>query len=223
MHPRLSIVLGLVAGVAAAAVLIGGIVALAPEPGQFATPVPSVPGASVPPGAATPSTDPGTTPVASPVPSPTDTGSNGLFGIGRPAPPLVVPQAGGGTIDLAALRGTPVWINFMQTFCPPCRDEFPLMNGFAARYAEDGLVVIAIDIEEDEATVIAFADELNAIFPLGLDRDGSAADTWRAIALPVHFWVDRDGIVRFGALGGIGADIMGEGVASILPGVTVEP
>lgn len=223
MHPRLSIVLGLMAGVAAAAVLLGGIVALAPEPGQSATPVPSVPDASVPPGAETPSTDPGTTPIVSAAPSPAETGGDGLFGIGRPAPPLVVPQAGGGTIDLAALRGTPVWVNFMQTFCPPCRDEFPLMNGFAVRYADEGLVVIAIDIQEDEATVIAFADELNAIFPLGLDSDGSAADTWRAIGLPVHFWVDREGIVRYGALGGIGADIMATGVASILPGVTVEP
>ena len=111
----------------------------------------------------------------------------------------------------------------MQTTCPPCVDEFPLMNGFAARYADTGLVVIAIDIREEEGTVAAFAQSLNAAFPIGLDADGAAAAAWGALALPVHFWVDRDGIVRAGALGGIGPDVMAENLATILPGVDVTP
>ena len=173
MWPRLSIVAGLVAGVAVAVLVLGGIVAFAPDPVPAATPVPSV----------VPS-------VAAPSPSP---GSSGrrlrlarrraaparptalAFHIGEPAPPLVVPQVGGGTIDLANLKGQPVWVNFMGTYCPPCVDEFPLMNGFAARYADTGLVVLAIDVKEEEGVVAAFAEGLGATFPLGLDSDGSAA------------------------------------------------
>ncbi len=139
------------------------------------------------------------------------------------APPLSVPQVGGGRIALANLNHRPVWINFMQTTCPPCVDEFPLMNGFAVRYADSGLVVIAIDVREEEGTVAAFAQSLNAAFPNGLDADGSAAAAWGAVALPVHFWVDRDGIVRAGALGGIGPDVMAESLSTILPGVDVTP
>ncbi|MDH4141925.1 MAG: redoxin domain-containing protein, partial [Chloroflexota bacterium] len=151
-------------------------------------------------------------------------GADALFGIGQPAPGLVVPQVGGGTIDLANLRGQPVWVNFMGTYCPPCVDEFPLMNGFAVRYAEDGLVVIAVDVREEEGVVAAFAEELGATFPLGLDADGSAAERWgAAAALPVHFWIDAEGIVRDGALGGIGPDIMAQGLETILPGVAVTP
>ncbi len=97
------------------------------------------------------------------------------------------------------------------------------MNGFAARYASDGLVVLAIDVEEEESVVTAFAQGLGTTFPLGLDRDGSAAERWDAVALPVHFWIDKDGIVRDGALGGIGPDIMARGLTAILPGVTVTP
>jgi thiol-disulfide isomerase/thioredoxin len=145
------------------------------------------------------------------------------FHIGRPAPSLVVPQVGGGTIDLSVLRGKPVWVNFMGTYCPPCRDEFPLMNGFYVRYAEAGLIVLAIDVREEEGTVAAFAQELNATFPLGLDADGSAQRAWEAIVLPVHFWVDAEGIVRDGALGGIGPDIMAAGLRTIMPGVDVTP
>ncbi len=223
MSPRLSILTGLLAGIAVAVLVLGGIVALAPEPGASPTPPPEPSSAGGSPSLA-PSASAGGSPDASPSPSPSDTGGTGaLFHIGEPAPALAVPQVGGGTIDLSSLRGTPVWVNFMGTYCPPCIDEFPLMNGFAARYAGDGLVILAIDVREDEGTVAAFAESLNATFPLGLDVDGSVQQRWDAIALPVHFWIDRDGIIRDGALGGIGPDIMARGLRTILPGVDVTP
>jgi thiol-disulfide isomerase/thioredoxin len=130
---------------------------------------------------------------------------------------------GGGTIELSALKGKPVWVNFMQTMCPPCQDEFPLMNGYSARYADDGLVVIAVDVNEDEADVASFATSMDTAFPMGLDSDGTAQQAWGAYGLPVHFWIDKDGIVRDGALGGIGADVMARGLQTILPGVVVTP
>jgi cytochrome c biogenesis protein CcmG, thiol:disulfide interchange protein DsbE len=224
MWPRLAILAGLLAGIATAFLVLGAILAFAPEraptttptPTLVATPDPSSTVTPVPDSPAAPSPTP-TTPTASP-----SSDTAGLFHIGEPAPALVVPQVGGGTIDLANLRGQPVWVNFMGTYCPPCVDEFPLMNGFAARYADDGLVILAIDVKEEEGTVAAFAESLSATFPLGLDLDGSVAQRWDAIALPVHFWIDGQGIIRDGALGGIGPDIMARGLTTIL-GVPVEP
>ena len=228
MWPRLSIVAGLFAGIAVAVLVLGGIVALAPDQAPAATPVPTFvasasPAASVVPSVAlaSPTTTAGASGPGASADASEDPGA--LFHIGEAAPDLVVPQVGGGTINLANLKGTPVWVNFMGTYCPPCVDEFPLMNGFWARYADEGLVVLAIDVKEEQAVVAAFAESLGTTFPLGLDLDGSAAQRWDAIALPVHFWVDREGIIRDGALGGIGPDVMARGVASILPGVTVTP
>jgi cytochrome c biogenesis protein CcmG/thiol:disulfide interchange protein DsbE len=227
MGSRLSIVAGLVAGVIVALALLAGFVLVGPDPsapvGSASPSTTASPSASV-----APSASPSASASASPSPAGSAVPSGGSavtanFHIGQPAPALLVPQVGGGTIDLATLKGTPVWINFMQTTCPPCIDEFPLMNGFAARYAEAGLVVIAIDIREDEGTVATFADQLNTTFPIGLDTDAAAQQAWGAYGLPVHFWVDRDGIVRDGALGGIGPDVMARGVGAILPGVEVTP
>lgn len=221
MGPRFAIVAGLLAGVGVAAILLLSLLVLAPEPAPAATPAPSVAQAS---GTASPSFGPSATPTSSGLATASAGTPAGVgFHVGEPAPALVVPQVGGGTIDLASLRGKPVWVNFMATWCPPCQDEFPLMNGFAARYANTGLVVLAVDVREDEGTVASFAQRLNATFPLGLDQDGSVAGRWGAIALPVHFWVDADGVVRDGAAGGIGADTMVHGLKSILPGVDVTP
>ena len=147
----------------------------------------------------------------------------GAFHVGEPAPKLVLPLLGGGSIDLASLKGKPVWVNFMATYCPPCRDEFPVMSGFQARYADTGLVVLAVDVREDVSTVQEFVGSTGATFAVALDANGVAQKAWGAVALPVHFWIDATGIVRDGALGGIGPNMMAQSLALILPGVTVTP
>ena len=219
MGPRSSIVAGLIVGVVAGVTLLAGVVAFAPEP---AGPTPDVPRPSVALSSPSPEVTIAPSAPSSPAPQPTASAS-AQFHVGEPAPALNVPQVGGGSIDLAALRGKPVWVNFMATWCPPCQDEFPLMNRFFARYADDGLVVVAIDVREEEGTVAVFAQGLGATFPLGLDSDGRVAATWDALALPVHFWIDKEGIVRDGSLGGIGPDVMAKGLQTILPGVDVKP
>jgi len=204
--------------------LLLGFVFVGPDPVR-ATPSPAGSSASGEPGASA-SVEPTASPVASASASvePGPSGGSQVtenFHIGEAAPALKVPQVGGGEIDLAALRGKPVWVNFVQTTCEACITEFPLMNGFAARYADDDLVIVAVDIKEDEGAVASFASGLGATFPFGLDGDGAAQRAWGAYGLPIHFWVDKAGVVRDGALGGIGADIMARGVQSILPGVEV--
>lgn len=219
---------GLASGVAAGALAIAALIALTPGP---AAPLPAVspsPSEPVPSGSSVPSGVPAGDPTAGPTasggpPAPSATSLAQAFGVGEPAPTLELPGVGGEPVNLADYRGRPVWVNFMATWCPPCRDELPLMAGFQARYDDTGLVVIAVDIKEDEPTVQAFFADLEIYFPVGLDLSGTAQAEWGAIALPVHFWIDEDGIVRDGALGGIGPDVMAAGLQTILPGVTVTP
>lgn len=208
---------GLAAGIATAAVVLLAAILLLPEPTDT--------GAASPTAGLTASPGPSATAVLTTGPTASVAASIGTtnFHVGQPAPDLAVPQLGGGQISLASLAGHPVWVNFMQTTCPPCVDEFPVMSGFAARYDPTGLVVIAVDVREDEGLVTAFVQSVNSTFPVGLDTNGNAALAWDAVALPVHFWIDRDGIIRAGALGGIGPDVMATNLKTILPGVDVTP
>jgi len=220
MSPRTTVAAGLLSGAIVAVAVLVAAVALLPDPGLGLDPSAS-PGPS---GGAGSSASVDGSPVAgggSPGPSVVASLGESPFHVGEPAPQLSLPQVGGGEIDLANLDGQPVWINFIQTTSPPTADEFPAMSDFAARYADTGLVVIAIDVREEEGTVAAFAQGLNATFPIGLDANGTAQAAWDAAALPVHFWVDRDGIIQAGALGGLSPDAMAENLSTILPGVDV--
>jgi thiol-disulfide isomerase/thioredoxin len=231
MKTGLTILAGLLAGVLVAVGFLAAFVFVGPDPvGLRPTPPPTLVPASPSPTpslaaspsgpAASPSAGPGASAAGSPGGS---VDPSAALHVGQPAPALVVPQLGGGTIDLANLRGKPVWLSFVQTTCAACAAALPLMNGFAARYADAGLVVIAVDTREDESIVTPFVLQLKTTFPVGLDVDGTAQQAWGTLALPTHIWIDTAGVVRDGALGAVDGDAMAAGLRKILPGVNVTP
>jgi peroxiredoxin len=244
MRTGLTILAGLLAGGLVAIGVLAALVFVGPDPvGLGRTPppavAPSAEAAASPSAAASPPASPGASAwagssgsagpsgsagSASPAASPS--GSSNVeadFHVGQPAPALAVPQVGGGTIDLATLRGKAVWVNFLQTTCQECSAVLPVMDGFKARYEKDGLVVIAVDVREDEATVAAFAARLKTSFPIGLDRDGAVQRAWGSDVLPMHFWIDGSGVVQAGAVGEVSPDVMAASLRKILPGVNVTP
>src|SRR4051794_21167804 len=115
MKTGLSIVAGLLAGVLVAVGILAAFVFVGPDPvGLRPTPAPSlVPSASLTPSAsvaASASSAPSGSPAVSPSIAPSGAPASGSFDpaafrIGQPAPALLVPRVGGGTIDLAALKG----------------------------------------------------------------------------------------------------------------------
>ena len=119
-----AILAGLLAGVLVAAGVLAAFVFVGSDPiGLRPTPSPTVAATASPSASAGPSASPAPSASASSgAPTGSDAGQTG-FHIGEPAPPLIVAQLGGGTIDVSTLRGKPVWVNFMQTTCPECGPE----------------------------------------------------------------------------------------------------
>jgi len=215
MRTVVAILAGLVVGIAIALGLAVAVYSLVPPAAPPSAPVTPEPSVAV----ATPAPSPA--PTATVSASPEATRSPSPFPlVGQAAPPLVAPGLDGSSIDLAAFRGRPVWLVFGGTYCPPCRDEYPLMNGFAVRYEEAGLVVLAVHVNEGADVVEPFVEELGVAFPVAIDEDGSRAAAWDAVALPVHYWIDPDGVIQEAALGGLGPDQMAASLGTIMPGVT---
>jgi len=139
-----------------------------------------------------------------------------MVAIGEPAPQLQVTLTDGSLLDTADYAGQPMWINFMATWCPQCQDELPLMERYQHDY-QDQLNVFVIDTGESKQTVKGFMDQLGITLPVGVDEDGAVQAAWGAYALPVHIYIDKDGVVQDIVYGGAPLEVWDAALAKIVP------
>ncbi|CAN5734868.1 hypothetical protein BH23CHL7_BH23CHL7_03040 [soil metagenome] len=168
---------------------------------------------------------PAPTPTPTPAPTPTPTPAAGATiavgtDVGQRAPAIVLPHLAGGTLDSRTVTDRPLWINFMATWCPPCRDELPMMQGFQLRLS-DHIETILVDVAEDPDDVLNFMLSVGVDLPVALDEDGAAQREWGAFALPVHFFIDQQGIVQEVVFGGAPREIYVESLQKVLPDLEV--
>ncbi|MCB1722152.1 MAG: TlpA family protein disulfide reductase [Gammaproteobacteria bacterium] len=119
----------------------------------------------------------------------------------RDAPELRLSTLRGSDVDLAALRGRVVLVNFWATWCPPCVKEIPSLQALYGRLHEQGLAILAVDVGEIPATLEAFLKDKPVEFPVLLDQDGQALRRWGVYAFPTTLVVDRDQRIRYAVFG----------------------
>jgi thiol-disulfide isomerase/thioredoxin len=157
---------------------------------------------------------------AASVPFASSTPAIGLA-VGDQAPPLEVQLLDGSTMNTRDFLGKPMWINFMATWCPQCRDELPMMKDYAAHLGDE-MTVLVVDVGESEDTVKSFVKDLKFDLPVGVDSDGTVQKQWGAYALPIHYWLDEQGIVRDIVYGGAPPEIFIQAITDVVPDFSVE-
>lgn len=130
--------------------------------------------------------------------------------VGRPAQDFTLTTIDGATVSLAELRGRPVWIAFGASWCSACQAEMPDIQAAATRYAGSDVVVLGINISEDDAAVRAYARRVGLTFPLGADPASVIADEYAVGAIPAHYFVGRDGLIRDIRVGGLATTTMNQ-------------
>jgi cytochrome c biogenesis protein CcdA/thiol-disulfide isomerase/thioredoxin len=104
-------------------------------------------------------------------------------------------------VELSALRGKVVLVDFWAYSCINCRRSVPHVVAWDKAYRADGLEVIGIHspeyaFEKDAANVAAGAKGLGITYPVGLDDDLSTWTTYRNRYWPAHYLIDAQGVVR---------------------------
>ena len=120
----------------------------------------------------------------------------GAASLGEPAPPFALRSLDGEEpVALSDFLGQPVLVNFWATWCPPCRAEMPYLQAVQDRHAPDGLVVLAIDVQESYDQVLPYVVDMGLTLPVLLDEDGDVADRYRIKTFPTTYLVDDEGVV----------------------------
>jgi thiol-disulfide isomerase/thioredoxin len=100
------------------------------------------------------------------------------------------------TIDLAQYEGKVVLVDFWASWCVPCRRSFPWLNTMHEKYADDGLVIIGVNLDLEREEAIGFLDEFPAGFRIYFDDSKALARESEVVAMPSSYLLGRDGELR---------------------------
>jgi len=117
--------------------------------------------------------------------------------VGEAAPDFVALDSTSTGVWLHDFKGKPVWLTFWGSWCPPCRVEMPEIEAAYQQLAPQGLVLMAVSVDEPYFVSLAFAQSLGATFPiLNVPNRNLIADRYDVYNYPTHTLIDGNGIVQ---------------------------
>lgn len=119
--------------------------------------------------------------------------------VSAPAPDFSLAAGSGDRVKLSEARGRPVLLNFWATWCPPCKQEMPLLQQASETYPD--LLVLAVDNDETAEAVAQFVRTNRLTFPVLLDPGGAVNNLYQLRGYPTSFFIDAAGIVRAAHVG----------------------
>jgi len=128
-------------------------------------------------------------------------------------PALSLDCPAGGTLDLGRAPGVPTVVNLWATWCPPCREELPVLQQVADG-AGDRVRVIGVISKDGRPQAESFADEIGIGFPGASDGDGAVMGEPGLNVLPFTCFMDADGGLVHTQVGDVGSAEELRGVVS---------
>lgn len=116
-----------------------------------------------------------------------------------PAPDFQGKTLKGKEIDLSALRGKVVLLDFWASWCPPCREEMPKLVRFYEEHKKSDFQLIAVNIDNKSSNMQHFLDKLFPMpeFPIIADNTQKIPALFNIEAMPTTIFIDKKGNIRY--------------------------
>jgi len=144
--------------------------------------------------------------------------SGGRAGGGpRPAPDFALEDIHGKLVRLSDSAGRVRLVDFWATWCPPCLEEIPSLKALHDAYAEKGLTILAISMDDDPEKVVPPFVEKHKISYTNLLGNPEVADAFGGVVgLPTTFLVDRNGTITDTYVGGTPKEVFERRIRELL-------
>ena len=115
--------------------------------------------------------------------------------VGAQAPTFSLARLGGsGKLDLAALRGRPVVLNFWASWCEPCKSEAAALEAAWSRYRARGVEFVGVDYHDVTGDAERFVAAHRLTFPMVADGSGQVTENRYGVSqVPETYVLDRSG------------------------------
>lgn len=135
--------------------------------------------------------------------------------LGAPVQDFVATTVDGRAVSLSGLKGHPVWLTFGASWCAQCQAEAPDIEAAFQEHQASGLQLVEVFINEDASTVRDYVQRVG-LTGLGVaDPTTRLASAYRVLGIPVHFFIDRTGVLRVMRTGGMTPARMDAALAQI--------
>lgn len=133
--------------------------------------------------------------------------------LGEGAPQFSRRSLGGEVVDLAALRGKVVVLEFFARYCKPCWKHLPRVQRWAERNPD--VAVVGLGADEFASDTQAMVTALGVRFPVVHDAGLGLAARFRVEKIPTTIVVDREGRVRWRSFPGDGVGEVDRAVEAV--------
>lgn len=124
-----------------------------------------------------------------------DTLRDKTIGVGDRAPDFQIQTESGLTVSRSDFGGKVLVLNFWATWCPPCIEEMPSLDQLHAQFKEDGVVVLGVSVDEDQAAYRSFLERSKVSFLVANDPQASISDRFGTYRYPETYVIDARGMV----------------------------
>jgi thiol-disulfide isomerase/thioredoxin/outer membrane lipoprotein-sorting protein len=125
----------------------------------------------------------------------------GAMMTGDKVPPLKLKSADGKVVALDSFRGQPVMLDFWATWCGPCVKALPQLARIYGEAKDKGLVLLAVDQDEEANTATEFLAKKGYTWPDFHDGDAEIEKLVGSSGIPRTMLIDAQGKIIYDASG----------------------
>jgi cytochrome c biogenesis protein CcdA/thiol-disulfide isomerase/thioredoxin len=109
-------------------------------------------------------------------------------------------------LTIASLKGKVVAVDFWTYSCINCLRTLPYVKAWAARYVDQGLVVVGVHapefaFEQDPDNVRKAVRDLGITYPVVMDNSWAVMKAYHNNSWPMHAFIDAQGRIRYQHIG----------------------